>query len=146
MFLGTPSVRRFFRTRNHIATAPAIKPSPPIDTPTATPIVVPLWDEEDDALRVVAAGSEFPAEAGDEVDASVEGGADEVLGVTLDDVVVVVLDGTMPIVVRMAGSAKGAVSKHSFEEIAQTTSNVQEKSIRLKPVLQLSAPNPALTQ
>lgn len=116
MAVGTAPAaeRRFFRTRNHVATAPAIKPSPPTVTPTATPIVVPLLEDDDEPS--VAASPVFPARAGDEVDAPVGDPVSEVLDVALDEVEAEVEDGETPIVVKREGFAGRRSVKRGFWE------------------------------
>jgi len=117
---GARSERRFLPTKSHVATAPAINPSPPIDTPTPTPIVVLLL-EDDGGLGTVAADSVFPAEADVEVDAWVDdpGGAvlAVVAGVEREEVAVEVEEeATRPTVVNGEGFAnsKNIVSKTGF--------------------------------
>lgn len=74
-----------FRIKSHAATPPASSPSPPRETPTATPVIVLLLGDDEGELRVVAAGSVLAVEADAEDDVAAKDVMDELLVVVRVD-------------------------------------------------------------
>ena len=143
---------RLFRMMSHVTvTAVTMRLNPPIDTPTATPIIALLIEDvgsfgmDTCEVVVVAMGQDgrMTTESSDEVDvALVIGLVDE----SVSGAAELVVDCVTPIVVKTVGSATGNISRKIDYDGGRRRQSLQANSMRSNPVLQFSTPSPVLRQ